>query len=44
MSVKQKPKPRPDWTLYAVLDRRPFPDESWLQRWIRLKEELGLVR
>ena len=44
MSPKRKPKPRPGWTLYALLDRKAFADEVWLQRWIRLKEELGLAR
>lgn len=44
MSAKQKPKPRPAWTLYALLNRRPFADDVWLQRWIRLKEELRLAR
>jgi hypothetical protein len=44
MSDKPKQKPRPAWTLYALLNRRPFADDLWLQRWIRLKEELKLAR
>jgi hypothetical protein len=44
MSPKPKSNRRPGWTLYAVLDRRAFPDEVWLQRWLRLKDELGLPR
>jgi hypothetical protein len=44
MSDKQKQKPRPAWTLYALLKPRPFADDLWLQRWIRLKEELKLAR
>ena len=44
MADKQQTKPRPAWTLYAMLTRRPFADDAWLQRWLRLKEELGLAR
>ena len=44
MAAKPKTPPRPAWTLYAVLTRRPFADDAWLRRWLRLKEELGLAR
>jgi len=44
MSPKRKPKTRPDWTLYALLNGKAFADEVWLERWIRMKEELGLAR
>jgi len=44
MPGKSKTKPRPAWTLYALLTRRPFADDAWLRRWLRLKEELGLTR
>jgi hypothetical protein len=44
MAAKPKLKPRPAWTLYALLTRRPFADDVWLRRWLRLKEELGLAR
>jgi hypothetical protein len=44
MQAKAKPKTRPAWTLYALLTRRPFSDDAWLRRWLRLKEELGLAR
>jgi hypothetical protein len=43
-TTKRKPKPRPPWTLYSLLARRPFEDDVWLRRWLRLKEELGLTR
>ena len=42
MTPKRKPKPRPAWTGYWLLDRRPFEDDQWLRRWTRLKEELRL--
>ena len=44
MPDKRKPKARPAWTLYALLTRRPFEDDVWLRRWLRLKEELRLAR
>ena len=44
MAIKRKPAARPTWTLYALLNRRAFADDVWLQRWLRLKEELGLPR
>jgi hypothetical protein len=44
MPVKRKTKPRPAWTLYALLTRRPFANDEWLRRWLRLKEELRLAR
>ena len=42
MADKKKPKPRPAWASYWLLDRRPFEDDQWLLRWQRLKEELRL--
>jgi hypothetical protein len=44
MTEKRKPKPRPEWTLYALITRRPFADDVWLRRWLRLKAELRLAR
>ena len=42
MTVKKKPKPRPAWTGYWLLTRRPFADDQWLRRWNRFKAELRL--
>lgn len=42
MADKEKPKLRPAWANYWVLDRRPFEDDRWLRRWQQLKEELRL--
>jgi hypothetical protein len=44
MPGKPKTQSRPAWTLYALLTRRPFADDTWLRRWLRLKQELGLTR
>lgn len=42
MPHKKKPAPRPAWTGYWLLGRRPFEDEEWVRRWIRFKQELRL--